>query len=37
MKIKNSITESDLDACYSILIATVIIMIIMGFVWRVIV
>lgn len=36
MKIKNTITESDLDVCYDLLIATVIIMLIMAVIWRII-
>ena len=35
MKIKNTITEADLDRCYDILIATVSIMLIMSIVWKV--
>lgn len=34
MKIKNTISDSDLDACYDLLIATVIIMLIMAIVWK---
>lgn len=37
MKIKNTITEADLDACYDLLIATVIIMLVMAITWRIIV
>lgn len=35
MKIKNTITEADLDRCYDLLIATVSIMLIMSIVWKV--
>lgn len=34
MKIKNTISESDLDACYDLLIVTVTIMLIMAIVWK---
>lgn len=36
MKIKNTITEADLDFCYDILIFTVTAMLIMAIVWKVI-
>lgn len=36
MKIKNTISDSDLDACYDLLIATVTIMLIMAVIWRII-
>lgn len=35
MKIKNTITEADLDRCYDLLIATVSIMLVMSIVWKV--
>lgn len=34
MKIKRTITEKDLDACYDLLIVTVSIMLIMAIVWK---
>lgn len=37
MKIKKTITDADLDACYDLLIVTVSIMLIMAIVWRIIV
>ena len=36
MKIKNTITEADLDRCYDLLIATVSIMLVMSIVWKVV-
>lgn len=36
MKIKKTITNEDLDACYDLLIATVSIMLLMAIVWKVI-
>ena len=35
MKIKNTITEADLDRCYDLLIATVSIMLVMSIAWKV--
>lgn len=37
MKIKKTITNEDLDACYDLLIVTVSIMLVMAIVWRIIV
>lgn len=37
MKFKNTISESDLDACYDLLIATVTVMLIMAIVWKVVI
>lgn len=34
MKMKKTITEKDLDACYDLLIVTVSIMLIMAIVWK---